>query len=181
MYNSNQPQHIQQLYQHKQSMQQLPQQNYQAMQNQNGQNFGNPNLPGVNNLIPQQFMQNIQPLQSNIQNMGVNPVLGMQMNNLRYPSNIPQQSMQQQQLQSKVINNSNQPILNQRQLQSNVNNISSPQIKNQNMPYNQVSTETSPIVANATIQKPATPQYTPEQIKQLINVIIFYNIILNVY
>ncbi|KAL6600669.1 SNF2 family N-terminal domain-containing protein [Neocallimastix sp. 'constans'] len=168
MYNSNQqPQHIQQLYQHKQSMQQLPQQNFQGMQNQNGQNFGNSGLPSVNNLLQQQFMQNMQPLQSNIQNMGVNPVLGMPMNNLRYSSNIPQQPMQQQ-FQSKVMNNSNQPILNQRPLQTNVNNISSPQVKNQNMPYNQVSTETSPIVSNDTIQNQSIPQYTPEQIKQLI-------------
>lgn len=162
MYNSNQAQqqHIQQLYQqHKQPLQQIPQQNFQTIQSQNAQNFGNPSIPNMNNMLPQQFMpnmSNIQSLQPNMQNMGVNPVaLGMQMNNLRFPGNIPQQ----QPIQTKVVNNTNQSL---RPLQNNVSNLSSPQIKNQNIPYN--GSESSPALQNS-----STPQYTPEQIKQLIS------------
>lgn len=155
MYNSNQAQqqHIQQLYQqHKQPLQQIPQQNFQTIQSQNAQNFGNPSIPNMNNMLPQQFMpnmSNIQSLQPNMQNMGVNPVaLGMQMNNLRFPGNIPQQ----QPIQTKVVNNTNQSL---RPLQNNVSNLSSPQIKNQNIPYN--GSESSPALQNS-----STPQYTPE-------------------
>jgi len=170
MYNSNQAQqqHIQQLYQHKQPLQQIPQQNFQNLQSQNAQNFGNPGIPNMNNILQQQFMpnmSNIQSLQSNMQNMGVNPVaLGMPMNNLRFPGNIPQQP-----LQTKVVNNTNQSQ-SLRQLQNNVGNLSSPQVKNQNIPYN--GSEPSPALQNST-----APQYTPEQIKQLITVIKYFIII----
>jgi len=121
----------------------------------------------MNNILQQQFMPNmpnIQPLQPNMQNMGVNPVaLGVPMNNLRYSGNMPQQ-----QIQNKVVNNPNQTQPLQRPLQNNVGNLSSPQLKNQNIPF---KTETSPIVANANLQNSSTPQYTPEQIKQLINTV----------
>ncbi|ORX50651.1 hypothetical protein BCR36DRAFT_289469 [Piromyces finnis] len=162
MFNSNQAQqqHIQQLYQ---SKQQLPQQNFQTVQTQNAQNFGNPALSNMNNILQQQFMsnmQNIQSLQPTMQSMGVNPVaLGMSMNNLHYPGNM------QQQIQNKVGNNPSQ-TQSIRPLQNN--NLSSPQLKNQNIPFN--TSETSPVVANAGLQNSSTPQYTPEQIKQLINV-----------
>ncbi|OUM67633.1 hypothetical protein PIROE2DRAFT_58670 [Piromyces sp. E2] len=172
MFNSNQApqQHIQQLYQSKQPMQQLPQQNFQSIQPQNAQNYGNPALSNMNNILQQQFMPNmpnIQSLQPNMQNMGVNPVaLGMPMNNLRYPSNMPQQ-----QIQNKVVNNPNQTqSIHQRPIQNNVGNLSSPQLKNQNIPF---KTEASPIVANANLQNTSAPQYTPEQIKQLINVNLY--------